>query len=138
MIPWEKDDQVFRDPRAFPSASVVSWSTHDTAPIDAWWPELPEHDRARLAERASTAAGPEDDAGRSLALLGDLYRAKSDLALVLVQELLGSKDRINTPAVVGPQNWSWRLPQPIEDLQRTSSTAARFEAIRGLVRESGR
>jgi 4-alpha-glucanotransferase len=138
VIPWEKDGEVFRDPRAFPGASVVSWSTHDTAPIDAWWPELPERDRARLAERASTAAGPEDDPGRSLALLGDLYGAKSDLALILVQELLGSKDRINTPAVVGPQNWSWRLPQPIEDLQRASATAARFETIGGLVRESGR
>jgi 4-alpha-glucanotransferase len=138
VLPWEKDDQVFRDPLQFPSASVVSWSTHDTAPIDAWWPELPESDRARLAERASTAAGTEDDPGRSLALLADLYRAKSDLALVLVQELLASKDRINTPAVVGPQNWSWRLPQPIEDLERAPAMAARFETIRALVRESGR
>jgi 4-alpha-glucanotransferase len=138
VLPWEKDDGVFRDPQAFPSGSVASWSTHDTAPIDAWWPHLPERDRARLAERASTAAGAEDDAGRSLALLADLYRAKSDLALVLAQELLGSKDRINTPAVVGPQNWSWRLPQPIEELERSPATAARFESIRGLVRESGR
>ena len=138
VLPWEKDGEVFRDPQTFPSGSVVSWSTHDTAPIDAWWPELPERDRARLAERAATAAGVEEDAGRSLALLGDLYRAKSDLALVLVQELLGSKDRINTPAVVGPQNWSWRLPQPIEDLERSPATATRFETIRGLVRGSGR
>ncbi len=117
---------------------MVSWSTHDTAPIDAWWPELPERDRARLAERAATAAGAEDDPGRSLALLGDLYRAGSDLALVLAQELLGSKDRINTPAVVGPENWSWRLPLPIEDLQREAPVVARFDAIRGLARESGR
>jgi 4-alpha-glucanotransferase len=138
VLPWEKDGDVFRDPLTFPSSSVVSWSTHDTAPIDAWWPELPERDRAGLAARASTAAGPEDDPARSLALLGDLYRAGSDLALVLAQELLGSKDRINTPAVVGPQNWSWRLPRPIEDLQREAPVAARFEAIRALVRGSGR
>jgi len=138
VLPWEKDGDVFRDPLAFPSASVASWSTHDTAPIDAWWPELPEGDRARLAERASTVAGVEDDSGRSLALLGDLYRARSDLALVLVQELLGSKERINTPAVVGPQNWSWRLPLPIEDLARAPSVVARFDAIRGLARESER
>jgi 4-alpha-glucanotransferase len=138
VLPWEKDDEVFRDPVAFPRGSVASWSTHDTAPIDAWWPDLPERDRARLAERASTAAGAEDDAGRSIALLGDLYRARSDLALVLVQELLGSKERINTPAVVGPQNWSWRLPRPIEDLERDPAVVARFEAVRGLVAESGR
>jgi 4-alpha-glucanotransferase len=138
VLPWEKDDEVFRDPLAFPGDSVASWSTHDTAPIDAWWPELPERDRVRLAERASTTAGVEDDPGRSLALLGDLYRARSDLALVLVQELLGSKERINTPAVVGPQNWSWRLPRPIEDLQRDPTVVARFDAIRALSRGSGR
>ena len=133
VLPWEKDDGVFRDPLEFPAASVVSWSTHDTAPIDGWWPDIPEDDRAHLAHRAGTTPGAEDAPERSLALLADLYRAKSDLALVLVQELLGSKDRINTPAVVGPQNWSWRLPLPIEDLEQTPASVARFDAIRGLV-----
>ena len=138
VLPWEKHDEVFRDPLAFPTASVACWSTHDTPPIDAWWPELPERDREKLAERASTSAGVQDDPGRSLALLGDLYRARSDLALVLVQELLGSKARINTPAVVGPENWSWRLPLPIEDLRLDPAVVARFDAIRGLARESER
>jgi 4-alpha-glucanotransferase len=138
VVPWEKDAGVFRDPLAFPTDSVVSWSTHDTAPIDAWWPELSEHDRIQLAKRASTAPGPEDDPGRSIALLRDMYGAKSDLALVLVQELLGSKDRVNTPATVGPHNWSWRFPRPLEDLQRDPELAARFEAIRVAVGASGR
>ena len=137
-MPWEKDGDVFRDPLAFAAESVVSWSTHDTAPIDAWWPNLPEHDRAQLAARAAAARGPEDDPARSLALLGDMYRAKSDLALALGQELLGSKDRINTPATVGPENWSWRLPRPIEELERDPKLGLRFEALRALVRESGR
>src|SRR6185437_13842446 len=117
VIPWEKDGDAIRDPLAFPSASVVCWSTHDTAPIDAWWPDLPERDRAAFARRAGVAEGREDDPGRSLGLLADMYRAKSDLALALAQELLGSKDRINVPASVGPQNWSWRLPRPLEDLR---------------------
>jgi 4-alpha-glucanotransferase len=138
VVPWEKDNDVFRDPLGFPTASIVSWSTHDTAPIDGWWPDLPERDRGNLAHRAATSPGPEDDPGRSLALLADLYRARSDLALTLMQELLGSKDRINTPAQVGPQNWSWRLPRPIEDLRRAPEVDARFAAIRRLVEGSGR
>jgi 4-alpha-glucanotransferase len=138
VVPWEKDAGVFRDPRAFPAGSVVSWSTHDTAPIDAWWPELPEYDRSQLAARASTSAGTEDDPERSLALLRDMYGARSDLALVLVQELLGSKDRVNTPATVGPHNWSWRFQRPLEDLEGEPLLAARFEAIRVAVGESGR
>ncbi len=138
VLPWEKDEQnKFRDPRAFPELSVASWSTHDTAPIVAWWDELPAEDRTVLAQRAGVTA-EMDDAARSLALLRDLYTAKSDLALVLAQELLVWRDRINTPGTVGPQNWTWRLPRPVEDLEADPQVAARFDAVRALVDASGR
>jgi 4-alpha-glucanotransferase len=138
VLPWEKDAHGFRDPKAYPTDSVASWSTHDTAPIDAWWPELPEYDRVPLARRACVDAGVEDDPERSLGLIGDMYGAKSELALVLAQELLGLKDRINTPGTVGPQNWRWRLPTPIEDLVEDRAVASRMNAVRTLARESGR
>jgi 4-alpha-glucanotransferase len=134
VLPWEKDDGLLRDASRFPKESVASWSTHDTAPIDEWWDQLPEQDRVQFTERANVR-GAE---GRSLALLGYLYRSRSDLALVLVQELLGAHGRINTPATVGEQNWSWRLPQPVEDLEGDPQVAARLEAIRVLVGQSGR
>jgi 4-alpha-glucanotransferase len=138
VLPWEKDDDgQFRDPLAFPELSVASWSTHDTAPIVAWWGELPQADRAQLAERAEVEEEMDDEA-RSLALLGDLYRARSELALVLAQELLAVRDRINTPATVGLQNWTWRLPAPIEDLRTDARVVARFAAIRELIDASGR
>ncbi|HEX4446996.1 MAG TPA: 4-alpha-glucanotransferase [Polyangiaceae bacterium] len=158
VLPWEKDAGTLRDPLSFPASSVASWSTHDTAPIDAWWPELPPNERAQFARRAGFAGqksegaseganegkivgiaeGVEDDPARSVALLGDMYRAKSDLALALAQELIGAKDRINTPATVGPENWSWRLPRPLEDLRVDPQLTARFAAIRELARKSGR
>ncbi|HEY5242896.1 MAG TPA: 4-alpha-glucanotransferase, partial [Polyangiaceae bacterium] len=126
-----------RDSRSFPANSIVSWSTHDTAPIVSWWEELPEHDRAVLGQRAGVEPGM-DERARTLALLRDLYGASSNLALVLSQELLGLRDRINTPATVGEQNWSWRLPRPIEDLEGDPGVTARFEAVRALVEGSGR
>jgi 4-alpha-glucanotransferase len=140
VLPWEKDweKDVFRDPqREFPENAVVSWSTHDTASIVGWWDELPQKDREALALRAGVTQGM-DDSQRSLALLGDLYRARPVLALVLAQELLGSRERINTPATVGDHNWTWRLPRPIEDLLADPHVAARLDAIRALVEASGR
>jgi 4-alpha-glucanotransferase len=137
VLPWEKEHGHLRDRHRFPEASVASWSTHDTAPIDAWWDELPEGDRAQFSVNAGV--DPSMDAERrSLALLRYLYGTTCDLALVLVQELLGVRDRINTPGTVGPQNWTWRLPRPIEDLTDDARLAARFEKIRGLVDSSGR
>jgi 4-alpha-glucanotransferase len=138
VLPWEKDDDGrFRDPRSFPAESIASWSTHDTAPIVSWWDDLSEGDRAALASRAGVEPGM-DERARTLALLRDLYGASSNLALVLAQELLGLGDRLNTPATVGEQNWSWRLPRPIEELQADGAVMARFDAIRGLVEGSGR
>jgi 4-alpha-glucanotransferase len=134
---WEKDEAEYRDPRGFPEDSVASWSTHDTAPLDAWWDELRDEERAELAERAGVRpeTGPEE---RSLLLLADLYRSRSKLALVLAQELLGVRDRINTPGTVGSQNWSWRLPRPVEDLDSDDRLRHRFDAIRDLVERAGR
>jgi hypothetical protein len=39
---------------------------------------------------------------------------------------------------VGEQNWSWRLPRPIEDLEGDADVMARFGAVRALVEASGR
>jgi 4-alpha-glucanotransferase len=60
------------------------------------------------------------------------------LTLVLGQELLGLRDRINVPATVGSHNWTWRLPAPIEDLEADRRVVARLEAIRKMVEASGR
>jgi 4-alpha-glucanotransferase len=137
VLPWEKDDAIYRDPESFPEESIVSWSTHDTAPILAWLPELPEAERAALTKRAGLDDAM-DERSQTLALLKYLYGARSALALVLAQELLGVPDRINKPATVGEHNWTWRLARPIEDLEADPALASRFEAVRALVQGSRR
>jgi 4-alpha-glucanotransferase len=137
VLPWERDGERYHDPREFPRLSVACWSTHDTPPIDAWWNEFSETERRSIGSRAGITPSMDSDA-RSLALLGDLYRSRSSLALVLVQELLGLQDRINKPATVGEQNWTWRFPAPLEDLQADTHTRARFDSIRALVEASDR
>ena len=137
VLPWEKDDAGFRDPRSFPADSIVSLSTHDTAPIVSWWGELPEWDRAAIGARAGVDPSM-DERARTLALLRDLYGSSSSLALVLAQELLGLPERINTPATVGQDNWSWRLPRPIEDLEADPEVTSRMDAVRSLVDAAGR
>jgi 4-alpha-glucanotransferase len=137
VLPWERNDAGFLDPCDYPVRSVASWSTHDTAPITSWWNDLPETHRRELGDRAGLLPQFSDDA-RSLMLLHDLYRSNSELCLVLAQEVLGLPDRINTPATVGENNWTWRMPVPIESLDGDPRLAGRFDAIRALVGASGR
>jgi 4-alpha-glucanotransferase len=138
VLPWEKDERFIpRDPRSFPELSVATWSTHDTQPITAWWDDLETWERERLAALDEIPLDLPEGA-RELALLKLLFSARSELTLVLVNELLGDKSRINTPGTVNDKNWTWRLPRPIEDLAEDPKVVERFAAIRSLVAASGR
>lgn len=138
VLPWEKDESFMsKDPREFPALSVATWSTHDTAPITQWWGELEPWERERLAALDGIPLElPE--AERELALLNLLFSARSELTLVLVNEVLGDKSRINTPGTVNDQNWTWRLPRPLEDLRDDPTLGARLDAIRALAHKHGR
>ena len=138
VLPWQKDEQFMsKDPRGFPELSVATWSTHDTQPITSWWSELEVWERERLASLDNIPLDlPAEQ--RELALLKLLFSARSELTLVLANELLGDTSRINTPGTVNDQNWTWRLPRPIEDLREDPKVVARFAAIRALVSKSGR
>ena len=138
VIPWEKDDHHrFRDPAHFPRTSVATWSTHDTQPVTAWWSEFSADERGELSRAASFDENVSED-GRSLALLRMLFRSGSDTTLVLVQELIGDHARINVPGTVGDENWTYRLPAPIESLEKDARLSHRFEEIRRDVTASGR
>ena len=71
------------------------------------------------------------------ALVDGLYAAGSDTALLLVQDVFGSRDRINTPATIADANWSWRLPEEIEGLSGAAG-GERIVWLRTLSRRHGR
>jgi 4-alpha-glucanotransferase len=141
VIPWEKDEgpngATFRDPSKFDAVSVATWSTHDTAPVTAWWDEFSGVEREQLEKLAGFSRGATDD-DRVSALLRMLFASGSSLTLTLVQELLGERVRINTPATVGDANWTYRLPKAIEDLERDDRVNARLDGVRAMVEASGR
>jgi 4-alpha-glucanotransferase len=45
-----------------------------------------------------------------------LYASGSDLLVLPIQDAFGWRDRINQPATVGTDNWTWRLPWPSDRL----------------------
>jgi 4-alpha-glucanotransferase len=137
VIPWENDDGRFRDPAAYPEGSVATWSTHDTAPITAWWDELSPHDRHEIA-RLARIDPSEGEQGRWLPLMRLLLSSRSELCLMLPQEMLGERTRINMPGTVGGDNWTYRLPMTLEDLSQNDGVNARMNALADAVRDAGR
>jgi len=142
VLRWEHDDGRFRDPAAFPACSIAAAGTHDTSTLAAWWSdELAGDEQHRLTDVPLYAA--LRDAGRAFTpevherLVDVLYAAGSDAALLVVPDVFGSRERINTPATVGDHNWSYRLPFALEELAGAAG-GARAAWLAGLARRHGR
>ena len=118
---WEQERKPFRDPRSYPAASVATSGTHDTEPLAEWWDNADDEERSLvtevplLRELGCTADVPFSNRIRDT-LIQAMLRSGSELVIFPIQDLFGWRDRINTPASVNDQNWTWRLPHPVDDL----------------------
>jgi 4-alpha-glucanotransferase len=153
VLIWEKDQawnedekklrDTFRDPAAFPALSVSCFGTHDTAPVAAWWEGLDDTERAAvkalpgLREQAADLGATFTPAVHK-ALVELLAGSGSDLVLLLIQDILGTKDRINTPATVGAHNWTYRLPATVEELRADPGVFKLTEMVRKGLEKGGR
>jgi len=68
-------------------------------------------------------------------LLDALYCAGSELVLLSIQDIFGSKDRVNVPGVTLPNNWRYRLPDTLENLRKQPEVVQRLHVARDLVKK---
>jgi 4-alpha-glucanotransferase len=138
---WDADGRPFKDPAAYPGSSVATSGTHDTETNAQWWDEAPPDERraaaAILGDAAGDPAAPFDARVRD-AILDVLFTSGSDIVLVPIHDVFGWRERINTPALVSDQNWTWRLPWPVDDLETNPIAAERAAYIRDLIARSER
>jgi 4-alpha-glucanotransferase len=134
---WHTPGHPFRDPLQYPPCSVATSGTHDTESLGEWWDAAPDDERAAAAAIPGLRDAGCDGNGPFLtdtrdAVLNLLFASGSDLLLLPIQDVFGWRDRINTPAVVSDENWTWRLPWPVEDLMQEPQAQARAAFVRGL------
>ena len=137
---WEMEGEPYRDPAAYPPASVATSGTLDTEPVVVWWEGLAADEReAALAaplvcERVAEIAPADLEGGLSPALrdvlLEVLFASGSDFLLLPVQDVFGWPDRINVPGSEGDHNWTWRLPWPVDTLHDVREAGERAAALR--------
>jgi 4-alpha-glucanotransferase len=142
---WKEEGKPYIDPAAYPSASVVTTSVHDIEPVALWWDVADDDERRQFA----VLLNPSESAERALAaapfsatlrdeILSLAYHAGSDLLLLPVQDAFGWRDRINTPATIGDDNWTWRMPIGVDALATHPEAIACADRLRRLAAESGR
>lgn len=143
---WQIPGQPFVDPAMFPARSAAMTGTHDTEPLAVWWARASADERAAARQLPIVGAcldgGDQPDPAWTDALrdawLALAYSSGSNDLFVVMQDLFGWTDRINTPATVGDHNWTWRLPVPVEALSQHAWPRERAAFCALLARETGR
>jgi 4-alpha-glucanotransferase len=135
---WNVPGQPFRDPAEYPEVSVAASGTHDTEPLAIWWENAPDEERRAVSELptltalsngASLPDAPFNPIVRDT-LLEALFAAKSELLLIAIQDAFGWRDRINAPATVTGENWTFRVPWPVDHLDDEPEACERRDALR--------
>jgi 4-alpha-glucanotransferase len=132
---WDFDEEGKVIPGdEIPETSFATYATHDHDPIPAMWADFvrrasadndDEQERAGVREglqRLADFAGIEDlgafDGDKLWKLIDALMACRSRYAAIMVTDLFGLTDRINSPGTVGGHNWSLMLPWTAEECRR--------------------
>jgi 4-alpha-glucanotransferase len=136
---------------AYDRASVATFATHDHKPLRALWEEAFEkksatadqarHDLAKMAEFAGIPAPNESsDYTRDFypKIFDALFGSESWIALVMITDLLGRKERFNVPGTTNGLNWTRRLHTTVAKLGRGRALQRQLRLLRELLERSGR
>ena len=147
---WQQPDQPFVDPADYDEISVATTGTHDTEALATWWETMPPEDRERIVRLPSVRRSRGDGEGSADfppaaftpeirdALVRAMLAAGSRYTIFPFQDFFGWTARINTPATVDEENWSWRLPWCVDELDALDEPRERAHTLAAWTREAAR
>lgn len=129
---WERlPDGSMQPGGTYDRISVVTYATHDHAPILTQWEEWQqgvrnggaeaEGCRKILSELLRFAGHPDIDPMTPFegtvheALLEGLLKSNSWIAIPMITDLFGTGQRFNVPGAVGSANWTARIESPVSE-----------------------
>jgi len=148
---WEN----YRDGRSIPGRayerlSVATFATHDHHPVRAIWERAFDPAAAHAAQARQDLARIGEFAGfmpaNSMDYLRDFYprifealfRSESWIAIVMITDLLGRKDRFNVPGTSAGSNWTRRLHTTVSKLGHGRKLKRQLEVVGELLEKTGR
>lgn len=128
---WNEPGQPWYDLGEYPLLSVVTPAVHDTSTVRGWWNSENGREDVLNAwgnnELRENLAGDYKPESAQFILKTTSY-ANSRFYVVQIQDLLdlipdffnwtADEERVNLPGSVSTFNWTYRLPENLEDLQK--------------------
>ncbi|MFK4874740.1 4-alpha-glucanotransferase [Novosphingobium sp. ZW T3_23] len=145
----------YRAPATFEAASVAMTSTHDTPTVAGWWsgrdlawnsrlgrggdPQIEQDKRSEERQALWQAIGgtpPSTETSSTEpeaivdAAVSHVAGARSDLAIVALEDLLGLEEQPNIPGTVGTHpNWCRRMAAATEELLQDRRVQGRIDTL---------
>lgn len=147
---WEVRHDRVTPGSEYDALSVATFATHDHKPIRALWEEAfeqttPTSDQARqdlyrMAQFAGIDLNGETSYDREFfpATTEALFRSRAWIAIMMITDLLGGKDRFNIPGTATDANWTRRMRMSVSRWGENRVVRQRMRVIRGLLEKSGR
>ena len=153
---WEKNGMPFIPLQEYPKAAVAVTSVHDSSTMRQWWEQelsyedmLSFFDALQIDDDMQKVLCPIEGekpvytADLAAALLSALVKTSAIFAIFPIQDWLGlmiddlptvkaQDERINIPGTVNELNWTYRLPLPIETLNKNKELIKRLRNITSL------
>ncbi len=97
-------------PQNYAPDTIVYTSTHDTDTVRGWWSSAGGAEREFAGAYLGCGSDAQSDSVH-WAMVRAASNSVSSRAVFPLQDVLGlgSKDRMNVPGTLGPENWSWRF-----------------------------
>jgi len=115
-------------PHTYTENCVCYTGTHDNAHLRQWYEESGEDVLDRDYARRYMGIGEGEDFCDAIIRLG--MESRADLFVMQMQDLLGlgSGSRMNTPGLLSPENWRWRMKPGSASPELADRLAAMTEA----------
>ena len=126
---WDAPSQPYYELSEYPRLSVATTSVHDTSTLLGLWKEK-DFDKNLFWSSHLHMDGPAPESltpDTVRQLIRNIFKANSLFCIPPLQDFLAlsarlspanpDDERVNTPGTVGPQNWTYRMPCTIEELE---------------------
>jgi 4-alpha-glucanotransferase len=148
---WEVHDGRVTPGAEYERLSLATYATHDHKPLRALWEEAFEapsssaqQARYHLSVLATFAHLPAPSEQTNYerefypAIMEALFRSESWIAVVMLTDLLGLRDRFNVPGTATAKNWTRRMRMNVSQFPSSRTVRARLRLIKELLEKSGR
>jgi len=136
---WNDSGQPLKPLDTYGPNSVATTSVHDSSTLRGWWEQ---EEGAEVVQSSWSEAGPFSDTyspETAARVLEQFARTPSRLFVPPIQDLLdlcdtyrsadSADDRINIPGTVSEFNWTWRLPDTLENIKKNHNLVSAISRL---------